>query len=276
MSGSLTAVQQIEYDTYVKAAYASKGNKLRGTTRVKHNVVGNSVDWRKTGEVISQPTGYSVAVSVQDPGYTKVNTVLQKHTAAIGVDTIQELTVNFDSKMESASLVAAAMGRRTDQILIDAMVGNAGNTIVDGGTNFTFAKYTQMQEYFDDDSVPEEDRIVLMSAANFRSLLAAQEFTNLNYTNNRVLDKAFALEYLGFNLIKIPNMTEGGLPKAGNIRNAFAYHRDALGIAFNADMRTEINYLPKETTWLVNGIFSAGASTIDSEGLLQINCDESA
>lgn len=276
MSGSLTAVQQIEYDSYVKAAYASKGFKLRGTTRSKHNVVGNSVDWRKTGEVISQPTGYSVSVTVQDPGYNKVNTVLQKHTAAIGIDSVQELTVNFDSKMESAHLVAAAMGRRSDQICLDSFVGAAANTIADGGTNFTYAKFTQMQEFFDDYAVPEEERFVAMSAANFRSLLAAQEFTNLDYTQNRVLDKAFALEYLGFNLIKIPTMTEGGLPKAGNIRNAYAWHKQAVGMGVGADFRTEINYLPKETTWLVNGIFSAGASVIDDEGLLQINCDESA
>lgn len=71
-------------------------------------------------------------------------------------------------------------------------------------------------------------------------------------------------------------MTEGGLPKAGNIRNAYAWHKQAVGMGVGADFRTEINYLPKETTWLVNGIFSAGASVIDDEGLLQINCDESA
>ena len=42
------------------------------------------------------------------------------------------------------------------------------------------------------------------------------------------------------------------------------------------DFRTEINYLPRETSWLVNGIFSAGAITIDNLGIIQVNCDETS
>ncbi len=114
-----------------------------------------------------------------------------------------------------------------------------------------------------------------MSASNFRSLLAAEQFTSTFYTSNRVLDMAQVKQYLGFNVVIIPEMTEGGLPKTGNIRKALAWHKQSTGMAIGHNFRTEINYLPRETSWLINGIFSAGAVVIDNRGVLEVDCDES-
>jgi hypothetical protein len=70
-------------------------------------------------------------------------------------------------------------------------------------------------------------------------------------------------------------MVEGGLPFASaNIRQTYAWHKQSTGMGIGHDFRTEINYLPRETSWLINGIFSAGAVTIDNLGIIQINCDE--
>ena len=277
MSTSLTAVQQIEFDALVKAEYQSLGFLLRDTVRVRRDVIGATVSFRKVGQVQAVPTGYLQSVVIQDPGYTQSSAILQKYTAPTAVDTVQELTVNFDAKMENAMLVANALGRRSDQIIIDSLGVSPGDTIVDGGTNFTYAKYTQVIEFFDNNAVPLPERFVAMSASNFRSLLSADEFISTFYTQNRVLDKGFVREYLGINLIIIPEMVEGGLPlAAGNIRSAYAWHKQSTGMGIGHDFRTEINYLPRETSWLVNGIFSAGAVTIDNLGIIQIDCDEDA
>jgi Tfp pilus assembly protein PilV len=276
MSVSLSAVEQIEYDALVKAEYRSRGFLLRDAVRMKQNVIGATCDFRKVGQIIAVQTGYQQAVTAQDPGYTKSSATLNKYTAPIAIDSVQELTVNFDSKMESAMLVADAMGRRSDQICIDALDADPGATIANGGTNFTYAKYTQVVEQFEDNAVPPAERYVAMSASNFRALLAAQEFTNLDYTSNRVLDKGWAVQYLGFNLIIVPSMSEGGLPLAGSIRTALAWHKMAIGMAVSHDFRTEINYLPEKTSWLCNGVFSAGAVVIDNRGVVAIDCDETA
>jgi len=275
MSTSLTVVQQIEFDALVKAEYHSRGFLLRDTIRMRRDVIGASIEFRKVGQVIAVPTGYLQSVTIQDPGYNKAVATLLKYTAPTAVDSVQELTVNFDAKMENAMLVADALGRRSDQITIDALAADVGSTIVDGGTNFTYTKYTRMMEFFENNAVPLGERFVAMSASNFRSLLAADQFVSTFYTQNRVLDRAFVKEYLGFNLIIIPEMTEGGLPKTGNIRTALAWHRQSTGMGVGHDFRTEINYLPRETSWLINGIFSAGAVVIDNRGTLAINCDES-
>jgi hypothetical protein len=276
MSISLTAVQQTEYDALVKAEYRSKGFLLRDSMRMRYDVTGSQVDFRKVGQIIASPTAYQQAVTAQDPGYVKATATLGKFTAPIAIDSVQELTVNFDSKMESAMLVADAMGRRSDQICIDALAADVGDTILNGGTNFTYAKYTQMLENFEDNGVPLEERYVAMSASNFRALLAAQEFTSIDFTANHVIDTAVARRYLGFNLIVIPAMTEGGLPKAGNIRDAFAWQKMGVGAGIGHNFRTEINYIPEKVSWLVNGVFSMGAVVIDNRGVQKIQCDETA
>jgi hypothetical protein len=275
MSTSLTAVQQIEFDALVKAEYQSLGFLLRDTIRVRRDVIGATVSFRKVNQIQAVATGYLQTVVIQDPGYTQETAILQKYTAPTAVDTVQELTVNFDAKMENAMLVANALGRRSDQIIINSLGVNPGQTIADGGTNMTYTKYTDIIQFFDNNAVPLPERFVAMSAANFRSLLAADQFVSTFYTQNRVLDKGFVREYLGINLIIIPEMTEGGLPlSGGNIRSTYAWHKQSTGMGIGHDFRTEINYLPRETSWLVNGIFSAGAITIDNLGIIQVNCNE--
>lgn len=277
MSTSLTAVQQIEFDALVKAEYQSLGFLLRDTVRVRRDVIGATVSFRKVNQIQAVATGYLQPVVIQDPNYTQTQAIMQKYTAPTAVDTVQELTVNFDAKMENAMLVANALGRRSDQIIINSFGVSPGQTISDGGTNMSYVKYTQILQFFDNNAVPLPERFVAMSANNFHSLLQADQFISTFYTQNRVLDTGFIREYLGINLIIIPNMIEGGLPFAStNIRETFAWHKQSTGMGIGHDFRTEINYLPRETSWLVNGIFSAGAITIDNLGIIQVNCDEAA
>ena len=225
MSISLTNVQQIEFDALVKAEYRSQGFLLRDSVRMKYDVIGAQVEFRKVNQVISQPTAYLAAVTIQDPGYNKVLCTLQKYTTPTAVDEVQELTVNFDAKMENAMLVAQAMGRRSDQITIDALAANPGDTILNGGTNFNYLKFTQCLEFFDDHAVPLAERYVAMSANNFKSLMQDDQFVSTFYTKNDVI---------------------------------------------------EVNYIPQNTSYLVNGVFSAGAVVIDNRGVLAIDCDETA
>ena len=276
MSVSLTAVQQIEFDALVKAEYASRGFLLRDSIRTKYDVIGASVDFRKVGQIVSVATAYQQSVTAQDPGYSKRTATLTKYTTPTAVDTVQELTVNFDSKMENAMLVADAMGRRSDQITIDALTATTTTPIADGGTNMDYAKYIQIIQFFEENAVPLGERFVAMTGAMFRSLLNQQEFTSTFYTANRVLDKGMVRDYLGMNIIVIPTMIEGGLSTAGDIVTALAWHKMSSGMGVGHNFRTEINYIPEKTSWLVNGIFSAGAVVVDDKGVLPVNCDITA
>lgn len=278
MSISLTAVQQEEFDALVKAEYRSRGFLLRDTVRTRSDVIGNTCQFRKVGQVIANQQAYQNTIAIQDPGFTAHTATLLKYAAGTAVDEIQELTVNFDSKRELAMVVAMAVGRRSDQIVIDAL-DNSGttNTIANGGTNMTYAKLREIVQFFEENAVPISERFLAMSGNNLRALLAADQIISRFYTSNdAVVDGNLNYkELMGTNIRIIPTMTEGGLPKSGDIRTCFAWHKMSTGMAIGQDLKTEINYLPRETSWFVNGLFFAGATAIDTRGIITIDCDES-
>jgi hypothetical protein len=278
MSISLTNVEQELFDELVKIEYRSKGFILRDSVRVRSDVIGSTVQFRKMGEIIAVPTGFQNAVTIQDPGFTPHVANLTKYTAPTAVDTIQELTVNFDAKRELAIAVAMAIGRRSDQIVIDAL--NASGTTFDvpaGGANMSYSKLRNVVQYFEQNAVPIEDRFIAMSGNNLRALLASDQIISRFYTSNDAVVNGTLnyKELMGMNIRIIPDMVEGGLPLSGNIRTCFAWHRMALGMGIGQDLRTEINYVPLMTSYLVNGLFYAGAVAVDNRGIITVECDES-
>jgi hypothetical protein len=48
----------------------------------------------------------------------------------------------------------------------------------------------------------------------------------------------------------------------------------AVGMAESMAIRSEINYVPEKTSWLVASMFSAGAIAIDAGGCVDITCTE--
>lgn len=278
MSLTLSNVQQTEFDELVKMEYRSLGFLLRDTIRLRTDVVGNTCNFRKVGQVIAQQQAYQNTIAIQDPGFSSVSATLLKYAAGTAVDEIQDLTVNFDSKKELAMVVAAAIGRRSDQIIINCL-NNSGtsNTIAAGAANMSYSKLRAIVEYFEDLAVPPEERFLALSANNLRALLADDQVISNRYTDNYAVEKGTLnrSNLMGMNIRVIPTMTEGGLPKTGNIRTAFAWHKMSSGFAVGMDMRTEINYLPRETSWFVNGLFFGGAAAVDTRGIIAISCDES-
>lgn len=277
MSQSLTNVQQQEFDAMVKIEYQSHGFILRDTVRMRNNIIGNTCQFRKMGEVYANPVAFQNTIAIQDPGFTSQIATLTKYAAGTGVDEIQSITVNFDSKSELAMAVALAIGRRSDQIAIDALVaGAAANVIAANATNLTYAKFRNVVQIFEDNAVPHGDRFMMMSGSNISSLLDDEHFTSRLYTSNDIVvsgDMQYK-QIMSVNCRVIPTMREGGIPQVGTVRRCVAWHKMAAGFAVGQDLRTEINYLPRETTWFVNGLFYAGAVAIDTLGMIRVDCDE--
>lgn len=274
---TLSNVEQTEFDALVKIEYHSRGFILRDTIRVRTDVIGQFTQFRKVGQVVAQPAAYQNTIPIQDPGFTAYTATLVKYAAGTGVDEIQDLTVNFDTKRELAAVVAMAIGRRSDQIVINSFVGNASTTIGGAGSNYTYANLRYLVQLFEQNAVPIAERFNAMSGNNLRALLNDDHILSRFYTSNdAVVDGTLNYkELMSMNIRIIPTMIEGGLPLNGNIRSTFAWHKMSTGFAIGQDMRTEVNYLPRETTWFVNGLFFAGAVVVDNLGLYEVDCDES-
>lgn len=175
-------------------------------------------------------------------------------------------------------LLAMALGRRSDQLIIDALdASGTSNTIANGGTGLTFAKIRQVVEYFDSLAVPPENRCIAISAKGQSDLLAEDQFTSSFYINldaikNGGLNGNFAM---GMMWKVIPTMTEGGLPLSGNIRTCFAFHKLSMGMGVGRNFSTQIERVPHLDSWQVLGKIFANAVAVDNVGIVSIDIDES-
>jgi len=71
-------------------------------------------------------------------------------------------------------------------------------------------------------------------------------------------------------------MLHSALPKTGNNRDCFAYHKSAIGVATGSDVRTEVNYIPEKVSNLVTSYMSMGAVAVDTSGIYKVTIDETA
>jgi hypothetical protein len=108
-------------------------------------------------------------------------------------------------------------------------------------------------------------------------MLGETSVTSSDFNTVKALVQGEINTFLGFMFHVLGDRSEGGLPIDGsNDRTLYAFHTSAIGYAEGIAPRTEINYVPEKTSWLVNALFSAGAVSIDDEGIVKITARDTA
>lgn len=268
------------FDAEVKQAYQAK-RMLAGLTRERNNIEGSSVKFPKIGTGSATLRVPQTDVTPMNVSYSNVTCTLQDWNAAEYSDIFQQQKVNFDERRELVQVVSNAIGRRMDQLLLDSLNGSStsltvANSIGGSTTGLNVAKLRRAKALMDKNNVPAEGRTMIIHANSLESLLGETAATSIDFNSVKALVSGEINTYLGFTFVTIGDRTEGGLPIDGSLdRTCYAFHRDALGFAVGMNMRSEINYVPEKTSWLINGMFSAGAINIDDTGIVKITTRES-
>ena len=267
------------FDAEVKQAYQGKA-MLVGAVRARRGVEGSIVKFPKVGRGTATLRVPQTDVTPINASFSQVTLTLQDWNAAEYSDIFSQAKVNFDERQELVQVVATAVGRRQDQMIIDALVNSStgltvANSIGGSNTNLNMAKLRDAKRLLDKSNVPPEGRHIVIHANNLANLLSETSVTSSDFNSVKALVQGELNTFLGFTFHVIGDRTEGGLPIDGSSdRKVFAFHQAAVGYGEGIAMRTEINYIPEKTSWLVNEVFSANAVAIDAEGIVQITCRE--
>ena len=277
MSKNLSAVAVIEFDSMVKHAYQGMG-LLKSAVTVRNGVVGDTYKFRRMGKGLANQKSTSDLVTPMDVGHEFKTATLSNWNAPEYTDIFDAAEVNFDEKQELANTIAGALGRRSDQLVIDAMDASTPLTtaIAEGGTNLTMAKVIAAQVALRDQGVPNTELFAAIEAQGLGGLLNDQKATSSDYQAIKALVSGEIDTLCGFKFIVIESRTEGGLTEATNIVDSWFFQRPAVGLAIGIDMKTEINYVPQKTSWLTNGVLKAGAVVRDEGGLVKVQYDKTA
>jgi hypothetical protein len=277
MSVNLSAVAVTEFDSMVKHAYQGMG-LLKNAVTVRNNVVGDTYKFRRMGKGTANQKATAADVVAMGVGHEFKTATLANWNAPEFTDIFDAQEVNFDEKQELANTIAGALGRRCDQLVIDAMDGSTPTTttVAAGGANLTMAKVIEAQVELRDQGVPNSELFAAIEAGGLGGLLNDEKATSGDYQAIKALVSGEVNSLCGFNFIVIETRSEGGLTEAANIVDSWFFQRPAVGLAIGIDMKTEINYVPEKTAWLTNGMLKAGSVVRDEGGLVKVQYDKTA
>lgn len=280
MSMSLSNAFVTLFDAEVKQAYQGKA-MLVGAVRQRRGVEGSTVKFPKVGRGVATPRVGQTDVTPLNVGFSNVTLTLEDWIAAEYSDIFSQQKVNFDERSELVQVLGNAIGRRQDQIILAALAASGtslsvGNDIGGTDTNMNVAKLRQAKGLMDKNNVPPTDRNIVIHSNGLQSLLAETAVTSSDFNTVKALVNGELDTFLGFKFHVIGDRTEGGLAIDGSLdRTCFAFHKDAIGYGEGIAPKTEINYIPEKTSFLVASMISAGATTIDAEGIVSIVARES-
>jgi len=280
MSISISNAFVTLFDTEVKQAYQADA-VLRNTVRLRTGVTASTHKFPKIGAGVAQVRVPQTDVTPLNVTYSQATVTLTDYIAAEYSDIFNQAKVNFDERQELVQVVAKAIGRRSDQMIIDALAASStsltvATSIGGSATNMNMAKLREAARLLNTANVPAEDRYMLIHASQLSSLLSETAVTSSDFNSVKALVQGDITSFMGFNFITIGDRTEGGLTGggSGSTRKVYAYHKMAVGMAESMAIRSEINYIPEKTSWLVSSMFSAGAVAIDAGGCVDITCTE--
>lgn len=256
-------IKQFESDVHL--AYQRMGSKLRNTVRTS-NVTGSVVRFQKIGSAEASTKSRNGNVTPMELAHTTVDVTLSDYYAAEYIDKLDELKTNIDERQAVAQSAAAALGRKTDEILITAMDAGANSTQISAtGAAVTKANLLTVFETFGSANIPEDGgRYIAMHPAGYADLFAINEFASSDFVGEQNLPFAGGMtmkEFLGFKIFSTSAVTGG---------KNMCYHTSAVGLGITADVSTELNYVPEKVAHLATSMMSMGSAVIDDNGVYEL------
>ena len=286
MTATISPAFTTIFDQEVKQAYQAS-RALAGLIREKSAVSGNTVKFPKLTKGVATVRTPKADVTPMSLTYSQATATMTDFIAAEYSDIFEQSHVNFDDRRELVEAVGNAIGRRMDQVAIDALDAATSiavaNTVQNDGSSGSAAdlnvgKIRAAKKSLDSNNTPPQDRCLLIHANNLSALIGQTETQSSEFNEVKALVDGTISKFLGMQIVVIGDRDEGGLTKDGsNDRSCYAFHKSALGMGVSMNQKSEVNYIPEKTSFLVSSMFSAGAVAIDdgsSGGIVKITCRE--
>ena len=271
MSKNLSSVAAKEFANDCKLAYQNS-SLLMGKVRTRSGVRGNSVQFQRAGKGLAsvRPTR-QVDVEIMNLGYSKPTATLKDYVAAEFTDIFDDTDVTFSERQVLAQTIGSALGRRSDQIILDALAAVASPTEAGtSGTAITAATAADAREKLLDAGVPMSDCCLVLPAQAYTELVGDTKVSSSDFGSGSATRTGQIPPLYGFDIILVEQRKDfEGFDTAGKV--GWAFHKMAIGMATGDGPRTEVNYVPEKLSWLSTGILKAGAVAIDTGGIVKVH-----
>ena len=287
MSLQVTTAFVQQYSANVQMLSHQMGSRLRDAVRVE-NMVGNNAFFDQVGKATAQKRTTRHADTPQiDTPHARRRVSLVDYEYADLIDDQDKVRMLIDPTSAYAQAAAAAMGRAMDDEIIASALGTAftgqtGSTstalpaaqqIANGGADMTLDKLREAKKKLDladvDPSIP---RYIAVGPDQIEALLGSTTVTSSDFNTVKALVQGEIDTFMGFRFI-----VSNRLSKTGDIRSCFAWAEDGLALAVGKDIMARIDERSdKGYATQVYYCMSIGATRMEEEKVVQIDCDEAA
>lgn len=272
MSVSIDQVFVKQFEADVHLAYQQMGTKLRATVRSKSGVVGASTTFQKVGRGTASTKSRHGIVPVMNLNHEPVECVLQDYYAGDWVDALDELKTNVDERRVVASAGAYALGRKTDELIVNAMKQST-NSVGDYSTGLTKDLILSALEVMNQNDVPDDGRrFAVVGVHQWNELLSMDEFVSADYVGDNLplISGGATKKWLGITWVLYND-----LPLTTAKRDCFMYHATSIGHACGQEVKTDISWHGERAAHFISNSMSQGAVLIDNAGIVCIKCKDS-
>jgi len=293
-------------DTIV-SLMAEDPEMIRSTVRVR-TITGKTDKWERLGGVeLTNVTSRHNPTPHTPMTHSARLAIMADYAGSELLDTLDTAKMMVDPKNEYTQNLARAWRVRVARTIVNAIDGNAvsvdasdartnvalpaSQQIANGGTGFTMAKWRQANRILDNAGVPRQDRALLISAYAIKDLMADAQVTSRDYSNLAAIQQGTigqGATFMGARVIMISDaipdenaVLTGGtitpvLPKTGNIRSNYLYHKSAVGLSFALERNVRVSERDDLSySWQTYLETSLGAARILDAGVVEIDIDES-
>ena len=207
MSTSISSSFVTIFDAEVKQAYQSD-RQLAGTVRERAGVQGNTYKFNKLGSGVANLHIAQSDVTPLNLTHSQVTATMSDYNAAEYSDIFTSGKVLFDERAELAKALSMAIGRRMDQLVIDALDGagtslTVANSIGGSATNLNVDKVLEAKKLMDAKNVPAENRYFLCHSNNMAAFLDDSDVKTIDVNTTKALAQGTVDSFLGFKFISI-------------------------------------------------------------------------
>jgi hypothetical protein len=269
-------------------AIQQKNSRLDGTVQRKVGVSAEEFYFNKLGSVeLQEKTQRFSPTPLVDPQHSKRKVVPTRFHQGVPIDDYDQDRALVSLQPNYMDMLKYATMRKKDEIIISALGGSAyegkdGTTvvalpsaqkIVASATGMTLTKLLSAKEILDGADVDEEiARHIVLSSKQLTNLFNTTEIKNADYNTVKALAEGKIDTFLGFKFIRSQKL----LTNASSERLCYVYTQNALGIAINKDMRTEVGKDAGKSFASVGYIeIDMGATRIEDKEVVEIACTES-
>jgi hypothetical protein len=189
------------------------------------------------------------------------------------IDVEDEIRILISPKSDYARAASWAMNRQYDNLIIDAMGGNATDgdsapvplpaTQKVTSTGMTMDAVLEAKQILDENEVDSSDRFIVCKADAMMAMLGTTEVASSDFNTIKALVQGEFKTWLGFTWITTELLDDD---------TAYAWHKSGIRLGVGADITTRIDTrLDVSMATQVYARFTAGATRLEEEKVVQMN-----